>query len=382
MSERVTPISASQAQLICSACRAAFALESLRWRCDCGGLLDIAISPRLDLDTLRQRPPTLWRYREAIPVRDERHVVSLGEGVTPLASVAVGGRELLVKQDQLFPSGSYKDRGAAVLVSAVRAAGVRHVVEDSSGNAGAAIAAYCARAGIACDIYVPEGTSAAKLAQIELSGARLVRVPGNREDTARAVWQAAQGAYYASHSWNPFFLHGTKTWAYEVCEQLGWRAPDAVALPVGNGTLLLGADIGFRELEEMGLIPRVPRLIAIQAANCAPLYRAFREGRDSASAIERSETVAEGIAIAAPVRGSQILSAVRRSGGEILAVGEAEIVDELRGLLRQGYCVEPTAAATIAGARAYLRAAADPGLVVSTLTGHGLKAMDKLSHLL
>ena len=156
-------------------------------------------------------PPTLWRYREAIPIEDDAHIVTLDEGFTPLTPVTIAGKSLLVKQDHLFPSGSYKDRGATVLISQAKALGVQHMVEDSSGNAGAAVAAYAARAGIACDIYVPDSTSAAKLAQIQSYGANLHKIPGSREDTAHAVQDAAQKHFYASHVWSPFFFHGTKT---------------------------------------------------------------------------------------------------------------------------------------------------------------------------
>jgi threonine synthase len=364
--------------LICQRCDAAYPLKSPRWRCDCGGLLDIRFTPRLEPDVIQSRPPDLWRYRDALPLADHRACVSLGEGYTPLIRVTVSGRAIWIKQDHLFPTGSYKDRGAAVLISKARELGVERVVEDSSGNAGCAIAAYCARAGIACDIYVPAETSSNKLAQIAAYGARLHRVPGDREATARAAWEAAQTIYYASHSWNPFFFQGTKTFAYEVCEQLGWRAPDAVVLPVGNGTLLLGAYLGFDELRSAGIIERVPKLVAVQARACAPLWAMFVQGLAQVPPIQKGHTLAEGIAIAEPVRGMQIVAAVCRSGGHFVAVEEGQIVEALRAMGRQGYYIEPTAAATIAGLELYLQSAPQGELIVSVFTGHGLKATDKL----
>ncbi|HEX9014242.1 MAG TPA: pyridoxal-phosphate dependent enzyme, partial [Anaerolineaceae bacterium] len=192
--------------LICRSCQKSYSLDEPRWRCSCGGLLDIRFTPRLDIKALSARKPDLWRYREAIPLPADAPVISLGEGFTPLLPLEVDGRPVWIKQDYLFPTGSYKDRGAAVLISKAAQLGVRTVVEDSSGNAGSAVAAYCARAGIGCTIYVPEHTSAAKLAQILWYGARLVRVPGSREDTAWAVMSAAETTFYASHSWNPFFF--------------------------------------------------------------------------------------------------------------------------------------------------------------------------------
>src|SRR5512135_536513 len=228
--------------MVCSGCQAVYPANEPVWHCQrCGSALDLQFEPVLDLVKIEERKPDMWRYREALPVEQDANIVTLGEGFTPLTQVNFSGQMVWVKQDQLFPTGSYKDRGAAVLVSKMKELGVDYCVEDSSGNAGCAVAAYCARAGIACEIYVPAETAQAKLAQIQLYGARLVRVPGSREDTARAVMAAAENHYYASHSWNPFFFHGTKTFAYEVCEQLGWRVPDVIILPVGNGTLLLGA---------------------------------------------------------------------------------------------------------------------------------------------
>jgi threonine synthase len=256
--------------LICQRCGTAYSLEEPRWRCDCGGLLDIQFMPAFDLARIRQRPPTMWRYREAIPIREDRNIVSFHEGFTPLVEVGFNGKSILIKQDHLFPTGSFKDRGASVLVSKIKELGIGRVVEDSSGNAGCAIAAYCAKAKIECDIFVPESTAAAKLSQIQLSGARLHRIPGSREQTAEAALAAAQQHYYASHVWNPFFSHGTKTFAFEVCEQLGWQSPDSIVVPVGHGTLLLGLFIGFRELLGAGLVDRLPKIIGIQSANCAP----------------------------------------------------------------------------------------------------------------
>jgi threonine synthase len=369
-------------RLICTLCSAEYPASQPRWRCDCGGLLDLAFTPHFDLQAIAARPPTLWRYREALPVDDDRHILTFGEGFTPLTPFHLDGRELLIKQDQLFPTGSYKDRGAAVLISKAFELGVTEVVEDSSGNAGCAIAAWCARAGITCQVFCPDSTSPAKTVQIEMYGARLVLVPGSREATARAVLAAAQQFYYASHSWNPFFFHGTKTWAYEVCEQLGWSAPDTVILPAGNGTLLLGAFIGFNELFAAGLIRRVPRIIAVQAEHCAPLAMAFNQNLERLPAILPHDTLAEGIAIAEPVRGRQIIQAVRQTDGHFITVSDAEIKHTLRELARQGAYIEPTAAAAPAAAARYLRTCPSGEQVVTVFTGHGLKNTEKIQKLL
>lgn len=365
-------------ELVCAACGTTFSLQEARWRCDCGSVLDLAWTSTFPLDRIAGRRPTMWRYREAIPIADEGAIVSFGEGFTPLLQVDLGGAPVWLKQDHLFPTGSYKDRGASVLISRVVELGIERVVEDSSGNAGCAVAAYCARAGVECAIYVPEDVSTDKLVQIEAYGANLHQVPGSREDTARAALEAAQTTYYASHSWNPYFFHGTKTFAFEVCEQLGWQAPDVVVLPAGNGTLLLGAALGFRELLEAGVIGQLPRLFGIQAEACAPLYRAWEQGLDGNPATSRQPTIAEGIAIADPVRGPQVVDAVRNSGGKFLTVSDDEIRASLMDLCAQGIYVEPTSSAATAGAAKVVRGVAHGTTVLSVLTGHGLKATAKM----
>lgn len=360
--------------LVCTQCPARFPDTDVRWRCECGGLLDLECETHFDFDQIARRPADMWRYREAIPIRPDKNSVSLEEGFTPLSSLKLEGKDILVKQDHLFPTGSYKDRGASVLISKAKELGVDYVVEDSSGNAGCAIAAYCASAGIECEIFVPESTSPAKLNQIKSYGARLNRVPGTREDTANAAMEAAQSHFYASHSWNPYFFHGTKTFAFEICEQLGWQAPDTVIVPVGNGTLLLGCEIGFRELLADQVIEKMPRLVGIQASGCAPLFHAFQSGAEDIAEFERQDTKAEGIAIAQPVRAKQILAAVRSSGGTILAVEDSDTLSALKDMALIGHYIEPTSAATIAGARKYLGCNQTSGeTIVTTFTGHGLK---------
>jgi threonine synthase len=363
-------------RLLCKSCGTTYPMNDPRWRCDCGGLLDIRFRTRLDRQKIVSRKPTMWRYREALPIGDDANVVSFEEGMTPMIPVDLGPASLLLKLEQLFPTGSYKDRGASVLISKAKELGVTRIVEDSSGNAGCAIAAYAAKAGIGCEILVPENTSPGKLAQILLYGAALRRVPGSREDTANAALAAAIDTYYASHSWNPFFFQGTKTFAYEVWEQMGFRAPDALLLPAGNGTLLIGSFIGFRELQESGLVDKIPRHIAVQAENCAPLLAMFRNNLDLVPPIETRETIAEGVAIAAPVRGKEIVDIVRKTGGEVVAVSDAEVEKALILLGRRGLYVEPTSALPVAAFLKY--PAVRSGIVVAPLTGHGLKANEKM----
>jgi threonine synthase len=364
--------------LFCSHCNATYPLNDPRWKCDCGSVLDISFRPRFDLDQIKCRKATLWRYRDALPIENNENIVSFEEGMTPLLPFEIDGARIWIKQDQLFPTGSYKDRGATVLISKAKELGIHNVVEDSSGNAGCAVAAYCAKAKINCQIYVPAETSPAKLAQIQLYGAGLNLIPGSREDTARAVLKAAETHYYASHSWNPFFFQGTKTFAYEIFEQLGWKAPDTLILPAGNGTLLLGAYIGFKDLLQIGLISSLPRLVAVQAENCAPLYKAFNENLADIPKVEKLDTLAEGIAIAEPIRGKQIVSAVRESGGCFLTVSEDEIQKMVVKICRKGAYIEPTSAATIAAIPRYTQQLKHDEVIVSVFTGHGLKSTEKM----
>ena len=369
-------------QLICKKCKATYLLNDSRWRCDCGSILDIEFESIFDLEKIKKRKPTMWRYREAIPVEDDANIVSFDEGFTPLVEIDFYGQSDFIKQDQLFPSGSFKDRGASVLISKAKELKVKKVVEDSSGNAGCAIAAYCAKAKVECNIFAPEDTAAGKLVQIQLYGAKLNKVPGTREETANTVLESAEKDYYASHSWNPFFFHGTKTFAFEVCEQLGWKAPDTIILPVGNGTLLLGAYIGFNELLNAEIINKIPKIIAVQSENCAPLYRAFKEKLEEIPKIDKKNTIAEGIAVAEPIRGKQIIEAVKKTDGDFIVVDDSEIKESLREVCKKGYYIEPTSACVVAGIRKYLQNSNSDEMIVSVFTGHGSKTTEKMLKIL
>ncbi len=363
-------------QMVCRACGAIHPEATGRWRCVCGAPLDVDFEGAIDTRRIAGRPPGMWRYREALPVSADHHVVSFNEGFTPLIQVRIDGRLLTLKQENLFPTGSFKDRGASVLISRALELGVERVVEDSSGNAGAAVAAYAAKAGMACEIFVPESTSPGKLAQIRLYGAKLIRVPGTREATARAAMDAAERHFYASHVWNPFFFQGTKTYAFEIWEQLGFTAPDALIVPTGHGTLLIGAFLGFQDLLKNGLIARLPRMIAVQAAGCAPIYRMWRDQLPEIPPASSGDTVAEGIAIAEPTRASQILDIVRETGGEVVSVTDHEIEKALLKICNQGLYAEPTSATAIA-AFGKFTASVDE-CIVAPLTGHGLKSTEKM----
>jgi len=190
---------------------------------------------------------------------------------------------------------------------------------------------------------------AGKVAQIKMYGAQIKRIPGSRENTSNAVMQAAHQNYYASHNWNPYFLQGVKTIAFEIWEQMGWEIPDNIIMPAGQGSLVLGCQIGFNELKIAGEINKSPRLFAVQAANCAPLYQAFQKGLTEPITIHKKETIAEGISTAFPIRGSKVLSAVKESNGALIAVEEREIWKSLKKISKLGFYIEPTSATATAG---------------------------------
>ncbi|MFC2023770.1 threonine synthase [Chloroflexota bacterium] len=359
---------------VCRTCGTHYPLDTREWLCSCGGFFELLFRPEFDPAHIEPLAPGLWRYRALLPLHPDWEPVALGEGNTPLLELDWRGRRIRAKLESLAPTGSFKDRGAAVLVTALRGLGVRRVVEDSSGNAGASLAAYAGKAGIACEVCVPSTAAAPKLAQIATYGAEVIEIRGRREYAALAAWAAAaHGVYYASRLYNPFFQVGVETLAFELWEQLGRRAPGALLLPVGSGTLLLGTYSGFVRLHEAGLVDRVPRIYGVQAAACAPIYKAFVDGDDSAAEVEPEPTVATGIAVRRPVLGTQILMAVRQTDGAILSVTEDQIEATRNQMAREGLHVEETSAAAVAALPEIEdpRQGDEPFVVV--LTGHGLK---------
>jgi threonine synthase len=330
---------------------------------------------------LTGRPPTLWRYREALGFDGES--VTLSEGMTPLVPARIAGRNVLLKLDFVAPTGSYKDRGTTVMISKLKEWGITNVVEDSSGNAGASVAAYAAAAGMAANIFIPENTSAGKAVQIAMYGAQLVRVPGSREDTTRAAEKAAQapGSFYGSHNWNPYFIAGLKTLGFEIAEQLAWQTPDWIVTPLGGGSLLLGLYYGFKEMIDVGIVDRMPRLAAVQAENCAPVYHAWKAELDEVAAIVKGPTIAEGISIAKPVKGRDILQAIAASDGVVVPVADDAIWSAMEELGHVGAYAEPTGAVAAAALPVLMSAGviAANERVVLVLTGSGLKATDRIT---
>ena len=355
----------------CSNCHLPYPDVGLPYRCPvCRGVFDeedfVYTANQID-----QSQPGIWRYRSTFGLPADAPVVTLGEGNTPLVWAEVCGQQVAFKCEYLNPSGSFKDRGSAVLVSTLLGRGARSAVEDSSGNAGASLAAYAARAGIQARIFIPESASGPKCHQIEAYGAHVERIAGPRARAAEAAQNAAeQGAAYASHAYLPFNLPGYATLAYEIVEQLG-QAPGTVVLPMGQGGLWLGVARGFRAMLKTGLLERIPVLVGVQARACAPLWAVSAYGA-AGLGWGALPTIAEGIAVQTPVRGDAVLRLLDDVGGNLTAVDEEAIVLGRNELARLGFYVEPTSAVVWNAIGQLDSSAREP--VVAVLTGSGLKA--------
>lgn len=358
-----------------------YPIDTPIWRCpETGAPVNLTAGDGLfrgDIDTGER---SLWRYARAIRV-DKSVRADLGEGWTPLFPVAYGGGRPRLKMESMMPTGSFKDRGMAVLCTYLKANGVTEVMLDSSGNAAGALACFASVLGLKCTVLVPAHTSPAKVAQMRAYGATVDLVPGSRQDvTDKALSMAEDGVFYASHNWQPFFIEGTKTLAYEIWEQSGFTVPDNVVVPVGGGSNLIGCHIGFAELKRRGEIDRVPRLFAAQPANVGPLVRAYDAGAADNVDYTPAPTIAEGVAIHKPVRTQECMAAIAETGGAAVGVPEAEILPAVRKLARCGAFVEPSSAVAAAAYERLIAAGtvtAEQDTVV-VLTGHGLKSIDAL----
>jgi len=323
------------------------------------------VANALSKDALARRPGDLWRYRELLPVRRAENIVSLGEALTPLVALPklaqkLGGGELLVKDEGRLPTGSFKARGLVMAVSMAKAFGIKHMAMPTNGNAGAALAAYATRAGIRTTIFCPEDTPEVNVSEIELQGATVYRVNGLIDDCGKIVGEgkAQRGWFDVSTLKEPYRIEGKKTMGLELAEQLGWQVPDAIFYPTGGGTGLIGMWKAFAELEAIGFIGgKRPRMIAVQAAGCAPMVRAYEAGVEHAARWENAHTIASGIRVPQAVGDFLILRAVRESGGFAIAVADDAITAALDEVSRiEGFLMCPEGAATYA---AYKQSVAD-----------------------
>ncbi len=354
-------------------------LDVPRWCGDAKQPLLLTPMRGIGRDDIARGTRSIWRYAAALPFVPDAPI-TMGEGCTPLVEATLAGATALLKCEWFMPTGSFKDRGASVMLSLLRAQGISHVLEDSSGNGGAAVSAYAARGGMRAKIMVPAATSPAKTVQSRAAGADIELVPGTRQDCADAAEREAANIFYASHNWHPFFLHGTKSLAYELWEDLGFAAPDNVIVPCGAGSNVLGLWIGFSELLRAGQIARLPRIFAAQPAHCGPIARAAL----GLPPVEAQPTIAEGTAIAKPLRLPECLAALRESGGGAVLLEEDAIRDASLSLARAGIYVEPTCAQAAAAFTRLLAAGriAARETTVVVLTGTGLKATPRYAEFL
>ena len=360
----------------------AYPLTDRRWRSDNGNPMMTSALPGIGRGDIATRERSVWRYQAALPVRIERPV-SLGEGCTPLLQKNWGTLWPHFKLEWFNPTSSFKDRGASVMVSFLRQLGIDSILEDSSGNGGAAIAASGAAAGMKVKVLAPSYTPAPKVAQIAAFGAQVQLVPGPREESEKEAFRQSADIFYASHNWHPFFLQGTKSLAYELWEDLGFAAPDNIIVPAGAGSNVLGCHIGFKELLAAGQIARLPRIFAAQPLNCSPIDARFAAGDSGDSARAVLPTIAEGTAIKHPVRLPEILLALRETGGGTVALAEDQIKSAVRRLAAAGLYAEPTSATAAAAIEvlAQRRSIAERETTVVLLTGTGLKSTQFMTEL-
>lgn len=337
---------------VCPVCKKTAEVTVREPRCSCGVLWSLDFTPpKFDLALVDKKCWSLFRYRAFLPLLGEEwRQITLGEGMTPIISFS---DDVLLKMDYFMPTLSFKDRGAAVLTAHCKTIGVKGVVQDSSGNAGNSIAAYCARAGIACEIFVPEGTSPQKINMIRAHNAKVSVVPGSRDNCADVCRSKVfnEGFYYANHVYNPFFYQGTKTYIYETYEQLG-RIPQNILMPLGNGTLVIGIVKALEEFLDAGIIDRMPNLFAVQSERCDPFVKAVsRKAGQAALDSPPQPTMAEGIAVGIPMRSEEILRYIYQYDIKVITAPEHRILAARAELAAGGiYCEHTTAA----GYAAYL----------------------------
>jgi threonine synthase len=308
---------------------------------------------------LASRPHTMWRYRELLPVKDPKNIVSLEETMTPLVSAprlaaAFGTDEILIKDESRLPTGSFKARGMAMAISKARELGISRVAAPTAGNAGGAMAAYAARAGMEAYVFMPQDTPSINAKECWLAGAKTFHVNGLINDCGRIVGEgkAEKNWFDLSTLKEPYRIEGKKTMGLELAEQLHWELPDVILYPTGGGTGLIGMWKAFAELEHLGWLSsaRKPRMISCQSDGCAPIARAFERGERFAPKFENAQTIASGVRVPVAVGDFMILDAVRASGGTAIAVPESSIEPWMRKAISlEGLSICPETAVCLVG---------------------------------
>ncbi len=345
----------------------------LAFKCSCGSPLETHLHFRFEKEKIRKRNYSLWRYVNCFPYVKEKEIISLGEGWTPLIKFS---DSLYFKLDQLNPTGSFKDRGSTVLISALHKAVKKaggYVSEDSSGNAGASIAAYAARAGLNAKVYVPESVSGPKFNQIRFYGAEVVKVSGGRNKVAEEAQKPERGKCYVGHILHPLFRDGIRSIAYEIAEQLSWHVPEHIYLPVSAGTLFLGVISGFKHLVESNVIEIMPKIVACQTKQVSPLYHRFKNL--SYTPPETTTSIADALVSVNPPLLNLMLKHLREANGDAVIVEEDEIFHAFMELAGKGLFVEPSSAVAYAAYKKQLKnqETSKDDKTVIILTGTGLK---------
>ncbi|HEY2988438.1 MAG TPA: threonine synthase [Candidatus Binatia bacterium] len=381
-------------KIVCPRCAKNFSLGKPVNLCPCGSPLFVEYDLKklrraLKKPFLKERPSTLWRYREFLPLSAEKNRVTLGEGFTPLLNTPrlaaeLNVRRIWLKDEAQNPTGSFKDRGLSVAISRAKELGIKKVAIPSAGNAGASLAAYAARAGIEAHVFVPKDAPRANISEVEKYGARLTLVDGLIDDCGRIIAERkdAEGWFDVSTLKEPYRLEGKKTLGLEIAEQLDWKLPDVVVYPTGGGTGLLGMWKGFAELEEIGWIgAERPRMVSVQAERCAPIVRAFIEGKEKAEPWANAQTIASGLRVPQAAADFLMLRVIRESGGTALAVSDQEMIAEIQRVGRlEGIFFCPEGGAGMAAlrrlaARGWIKPS-DSVLIFNTAAG--LKYLDVL----
>ena len=382
--------------LECARCQRTYDADQVINLCECGGPLLVrydlkAVADKLTPARLAGRPSNLWRYREVLPVRDSANIVTLGEGMTPLLSLPRLGAQmglpgLLLKDEGVNPTGTFKARGAATGISRAKELGIRAVAMPTNGNAGGAWASYGARAGIEVTLVMPVDAPAMSVLEATAVGARAYMVRGQITDAGAIVGKSAKahGWFEAATLKEPYRIEGKKTMGYEIAEQLGWTLPDVILYPTGGGVGIIGIYKAILEMRELGWLPehvKLPRLVAVQAEGCQPIVKAFNEGKDVSEKWENAETVAQGIRVPKALGDFLVLQAVRATGGTCVAVPDADTLWGLERISRlEGAFICPEGASLVGAARNLLRDGwLQPNERVLLLnTGAGIKYPDIL----
>ncbi|WP_375767923.1 threonine synthase [Archangium gephyra] len=383
--------------LECSRCRKTHDADRVQNLCDCGGPLLVrydlkAVARAVRPADLAGRVSSLWRYREVLPVRDDKNIVTLGEGMTPLfplprLGAEIGLPDLWLKDEGLNPTASFKARGAATGVSRALELGIKALAMPTNGNAGGAWASYGARAGMSVTLVMPTDAPAMSVLEATAVGANAYMVRGQITDAGAIVGRSAKahGWFEAATLKEPYRIEGKKTMGYEIAEQLGWSLPDVILYPTGGGVGIIGIYKALLEMREMGWLPenvRFPKLVAVQAEGCQPIVKAFREGKDVSEKWENASTVAQGIRVPKALGDFLVLQAVRETGGTCVAVSDADTLWGLERISRQeGAFICPEGAALVGAARMLLRDGwLNAGQRVLLLnTGAGIKYPDVMS---